>query len=53
MADREDVTFIIPPGTNVPAGEHPGYIDWADEVIGDNPMATVTRAVVRLIYQTQ
>jgi hypothetical protein len=48
MADREDVMFIIPPGTNVPAGEHPGYIDWAGEASSANPMTTMTRAVVRL-----
>ncbi|MGD0025218.1 MAG: hypothetical protein ABSC37_11455 [Xanthobacteraceae bacterium] len=41
--------FNIPPGTpDIPAGKHPGFIDWADEPISGGQVAMMTRAILHL-----
>jgi hypothetical protein len=49
MSDRDEVTFKIPPGIpDVPAGEHPGYIDWTGASAGGGRISRAMRCVVRL-----
>ena len=48
MSDREEVTFTIPAGTpDIPAGEHPGVVDWSGTPAGGG-VSKAMRCVLRL-----